>query len=196
MIVFAPVIALVGLVVALDVGFPVIFWQQRPGLCGRQFRLLKFRTMRAPYDNRFRRLSDEQRLSAVGRLLRRTRLDELPQLYNILVGDMSFVGPRPLLPCDQSPEYGARLSVRPGITGWAQINGGRIVTAQDKAVLDIWYIRNASFMMDLRIVLRTVQVILFGERLNINAVAHARTELEQAPGIALMPWSEIAAPAE
>ena len=194
-IVFAPVIALVGLLVALDVGFPVIFWQKRPGLHGRPFRILKFRTMHAPYDSLSRRLSDEQRLSAVGRFLRRTRLDELPQLYNILVGHMSFVGPRPLLPCDQSPEFAARLGVRPGITGWAQINGGRIVTARDKAILDIWYISNASFMLDLRIVLRTVHMILFGDRCNIDAIAEARIHLEQLAGLRLMP-SEIAIPAE
>src|SRR5262249_14993921 len=121
MITLAPVTVLVGLAVALDVGFPLVFWQQRPGLYGRPFTLFKFRTMAAPHDKQLRRVPDEQRLSALGRFLRRTRLDELPQLYNVLIGDMSLVGPRPLLPCDQSPDYAARLLVRPGITGWAQV---------------------------------------------------------------------------
>jgi lipopolysaccharide/colanic/teichoic acid biosynthesis glycosyltransferase len=196
MIVLTPIIGLVALAVALDVGFPVIFWQKRPGLHGRPFRVIKFRTMHAPYDKSFRRVSDEQRQSSLGRFLRRTRLDELPQLYNVLKGDMSFVGPRPLLPCDQSPEYAARLSVRPGITGWAQINGGRIITAGDKAILDIWYVGRASFMLDLRIVLGTVRMVLFGDQFNTDVVSEARRDLSRLPGIGSMAWSEIAAPAE
>ena len=173
----APFAMLVALVVALDVGFPVIFWQQRPGLYGRPFKLYKFRTMRAPHDKHQRRIPDDQRSSVVGRLLRRTRLDELPQLYNVLVGDMSLIGPRPLLPCDQAPDYAARLSVRPGITGWAQVNGGRIISASDKLILDIWYVQNVSLMLDLRIVLRTVKMVLFGDRINIEAVNQARSQL-------------------
>jgi hypothetical protein len=100
----APVALLVAFVVALDVGFPVIFWQQRPGLYGRPFKLYKFRTMRAPHDRQKMRIPDDQRSSAIGQFIRRTRLDELPQLYNVLVGDMSLIGPRPLLPRDQSPD--------------------------------------------------------------------------------------------
>jgi lipopolysaccharide/colanic/teichoic acid biosynthesis glycosyltransferase len=174
----APVTALIALVVALDVGFPVIFWQQRPGLFGRPFKLYKFRTMRAPHDKHSNRIPDDKRLSAVGRILRRARLDELPQLYNVLVGDMSFIGPRPLLPRDQSPDYTARLSVRPGITGWAQVNGGRIISASDKWILDIWYVHNASFVLDLKIVIRTVQMVLFGDRINAEAVYRARRDLD------------------
>ncbi len=177
----APIIALIALVVALDVGFPLIFWQQRPGLYGRPFKLYKFRTMGAPHDKRSRRIPDDQRLSAVGQMLRRTRLDELPQLYNVLIGDMSFIGPRPLLPRDQSPDYADRLLVRPGITGWAQVNGGRIISPPDKWILDIWYVQNASFMLDLRIVLRTVQMILLGDQINTEAVYCARSELDQFP---------------
>jgi lipopolysaccharide/colanic/teichoic acid biosynthesis glycosyltransferase len=177
MVTLAPVALLVALAVALDVGFPVLFWQQRPGLYGRPFKLYKFRTMGAPHDKHSRRIPDDQRLSAVGLILRRTRLDELPQLYNVLVGDMSFVGPRPLLPHDQSPDYARRLSVRPGITGWAQVNGGRIISPSDKCILDIWYVQNASFMLDLEIALRTIRMVLFGDRINLQAVYQARRDL-------------------
>jgi lipopolysaccharide/colanic/teichoic acid biosynthesis glycosyltransferase len=174
-----PVAMLLVLIVALDVGFPVIFWQQRPGLSGRPFKLYKFRTMRAAHDKHLERIPDDQRSSAIGQMLRRTRLDELPQLYNVLVGDMSLVGPRPLLPSDQSPGYAARLSMRPGVTGWAQVNGGRIIPTVDKLMLDIWYIQNASFVLDLTIVVRTVKMMLFGDRINTDAVNEARNHLGQ-----------------
>ena len=173
----APVTVLVAFIVALDVGFPLIFWQQRPGLYGRPFKMYKFRTMRAPHDKHWKRIPDDQRSSAVGQILRHTRLDELPQLYNVLVGDMSFVGPRPLLPHDQHPDYAARLSVRPGITGWAQVNGGRIISAPDKWILDIWYVQNASLLLDLKIIFRTVKMVLFGDRINTEAVHQARNDL-------------------
>jgi lipopolysaccharide/colanic/teichoic acid biosynthesis glycosyltransferase len=177
MVTLAPVAAMVAFIAALDVGFPVIFWQQRPGLYGRPFKLYKFRTMRASHDRHRTRVPDDQRSSAIGQLIRRIRLDELPQLYNVLVGDMSLVGPRPLLPRDQSPEYAARLSVRPGITGWAQVNGGRIIPTSEKCILDIWYAQNASFMLDLKIVLRTVMLILLGDRYNAEAVNQARSDV-------------------
>jgi len=189
----APVVALVACVVALDVGFPVIFWQQRPGSYGRPFRLYKFRTMGAPHDKGSRQIPDDQRLSAVGQILRRSRLDELPQVYNVLIGDMSFIGPRPLLPRDQCPDYADRLLVRPGITGWAQVNGGRIISPLDKWILDIWYVQNASFMLDFRIALRTVQMILFGDRINTEAVYYARSDLYptlKAPVLAEMTPAE------
>jgi lipopolysaccharide/colanic/teichoic acid biosynthesis glycosyltransferase len=172
-----PIVMLVAFIVLLDVGFPLIFWQQRPGLYGRPFKLYKFRTMRAPHDKLHKRIPDDQRLSAIGQLIRRIRLDELPQLYNVLVGDMSLIGPRPLLPRDQSPEYAARFSVRPGITGWAQVNGGRIISPSQKCILDIWYARNASFVLDLKIVLSTVKMIFFGDRVNIEAVTQAQGDL-------------------
>jgi len=176
-LILAPVVLLVAVIVTLDVGFPLIFWQQRPGLGGRPFKLYKFRTMSAPHDKHQNRIPDDQRFSAVGRILRRVRLDELPQLYNVLVGDMSLVGPRPLLPRDQAPEYAARLSVRPGITGWAQVNGGQIISTSDKLILDVWYVKNACLMLDLAIVLRTVKMILFGDRINVEAVNQARSHL-------------------
>jgi lipopolysaccharide/colanic/teichoic acid biosynthesis glycosyltransferase len=178
-LVLSPIVMLVAFIVALDAGFPVIFWQQRPGLYGRPFKLYKFRTMRAPHDKQRRRIPDDQRSSAVGQILRRTRLDELPQIYNVLIGDMSLIGPRPLLPCDQAPEYARRLSVRPGITGWAQVNGGRIISTSDKLILDVWYVQNASLAVDLAIIFRTVKMVLFGDRINTDAVNQARSNLGQ-----------------
>jgi lipopolysaccharide/colanic/teichoic acid biosynthesis glycosyltransferase len=122
-------------------------------------------------------IADEQRLSKIGKFLRQTHLDELPQLWNILAGQMSFVGPRPLLPKDQPEEYSVRKFVRPGLTGWAQVNGGRSVSAADKAALDIWYIENASFALDSRIFVRTVNMVLFGERSSAAMIGRAWHDL-------------------
>jgi lipopolysaccharide/colanic/teichoic acid biosynthesis glycosyltransferase len=168
----------VALFVAASVGFPVIFWQRRPGLGGRSFHLYKFRTMGAAHSADGRRLTDAERVHRVGNFLRRTRLDELPQLLNILRGDMSFVGPRPLLPRDQ-PKSCARLLVRPGLTGWAQVVGGRDIPPEDKAALDVWYVRNASLLLDLEIVLRTAPIVFFGERISERLIARARRELPE-----------------
>lgn len=176
----APVMLIAAILVAIDMGMPVCFWQQRPGRGGRPIRLYKFRTMRAPHDSNGRRLSDSERSSVVGRFLRRTRLDELPQLFSILSGEMSFVGPRPLLPIDQAPEYAARLLVSPGLTGWAQINGGREISAVDKAALDIWYVQNASLMLDLLIILKTIPMVIFGERKNQHYIQRAWSDLQNA----------------
>jgi lipopolysaccharide/colanic/teichoic acid biosynthesis glycosyltransferase len=187
----APVSFVVASLVALDVGWPVVFWQQRPGLGGRPFKLYKFRTMAAVHDLEGRRLSDSQRQTFLGRLIRRSRLDELPQLFNILVGDMSFVGPRPLLPVDQPSAYRARLLVRPGLTGWAQVQGGREVAAADKAALDVWYVRNASPWLDALILLRTVPMAIFGERVSAAAIRRAWHELHQA-GVCIAPSGNAA----
>lgn len=180
LILLAPLFLFVGLVVGADMGFPVVFWQQRPGLRGRSFRLYKFRTMRDAHDADGQRKSDDERVSAVGDFLRRTRLDELPQLLNILKGDMSFVGPRPLLPVDQPIDCAARLVVRPGLTGWAQIKGGRQISPSDKAALDEWYVRNMSFALDLEIILGTVPMLIFGERVTDSAVGQALQDLKIA----------------
>jgi lipopolysaccharide/colanic/teichoic acid biosynthesis glycosyltransferase len=169
----APVALIVSIIVMLDVGHPAIFWQQRPGLRGWPFRLYKFRTMAGAHDADGRRLADAERLSSVGRFLRQTHLDELPQLCNILVGEMSFVGPRPLLPADQSPAFSARLAVRPGLTGWAQIKGGRDLTASDKAALDVWYVRNASLRLDLQIIWGTLRTIWSKDRADATAIRQA-----------------------
>lgn len=173
----SPLMAVTALLVALAIGHPILFRQARPGRAGVPFRLYKFRTMRDPFVPSRGALSDSQRLTAVGAWLRRTRLDELPQLWNILRGDMSFVGPRPLLVCDQCERDRARLLVRPGLTGWAQVTGGSILSADDKAALDVWYIKNASFALDLEIALRTIPFLWRGERVRADHVALAWREL-------------------
>lgn len=174
----SPILALVAILVASDVGLPVVFWQQRPGRGGRPFKLYKYRTMHPAHDAQGNRLADELRSSNIGNLLRRSRLDELPQLYNILMGEMSLVGPRPLLQIDQPQKQMLRLLVRPGLTGWAQVNGGREISTEDKEALDIWYITNASLWLDITILLRTLAIVICGDRINASAVnaAHARLQ--------------------
>jgi lipopolysaccharide/colanic/teichoic acid biosynthesis glycosyltransferase len=180
LVALSPVMAVVGILVVLDVGLPIMFWQERPGLFGRPFRVYKFRTMGAAHDVQGRRRYDEERVSAIGRFLRRARLDELPQLFSIFAGRMSFVGPRPLLPVDQSDAYAARLLVRPGLTGWAQINGGRSISAADKAALDVWYVHNVSLTLDVKILFATLPMVLFGERVTHQAIVQAWSDLQGA----------------
>ncbi|MGO8833967.1 MAG: sugar transferase [Roseiarcus sp.] len=160
----SPVFVLVGLGVLIDVGWPVVFWQKRDGRAGAPFLVYKFRTLRAPFDRRGRFVEDGQRTSRFGRLLRRTRLDELPQMWNVMAGDMSFVGPRPLLLVDQPRTSALRLRVLPGLTGWAQIHGGKLVAVDEKGVLDDWYVEHASLWLDIRIILRTAAIVILGDR--------------------------------
>jgi lipopolysaccharide/colanic/teichoic acid biosynthesis glycosyltransferase len=176
----------------VDVGSPVLFWQQRTGLNGRNFLLHKFRTLQPPYDWRGQKVPDEQRLSWIGQLLRKMRLDELPQFLNVLVGDMSLIGPRPLLPQDQPATPSVRLMVRPGITGWAQVNGGTHLTADEKDELDEWYIRHASPWLDLRILALTPIRVLTGNRPSAQALAQARAERGAAPVRAASPTPQSA----
>jgi lipopolysaccharide/colanic/teichoic acid biosynthesis glycosyltransferase len=178
----SPLLVLIALLVAARMGRPVLFWQRRPGMGGKPFHVLKFRTMRAEVDPDGRRLTDQERMNALGNLLRRSRLDELPQLINILRGDMSIVGPRPLLPRDLAEGHTSRLVVRPGLTGWAQVIGGRAISAEDKAALDIWYVHSASIALDLRIMLKTVPMVLFGEKVDHGAVASTLSELRRMSG--------------
>ncbi|MEL6297988.1 MAG: sugar transferase [Pseudomonadota bacterium] len=180
LILLLPVMVMTALVTAVAVGFPVAFWQVRPGMHGRSFKLYKFRTMRPAFDSDGRRLADHERVSAVGNFVRHTRLDELPQLINIVAGHMSFIGPRPLLPRDQDTRDQARLLVRPGLTGWAQVVGGRAVSADDKAALDVWYVKNASLLLDLTIALRTIPMILFGETIDRDKISQAWADLLDA----------------
>ena len=176
LVLLSPILFFVALVVAASIGSPVVFWQRRPGRRGKPFHLYKFRTMGASHTADGRRLPDTHRVSKIGKLMRRTRLDELPQLINIIRGEMSFVGPRPLLPQDQPKASAARLLVRPGLTGWAQVVGGRDTPPDDKAALDAWYVRNASLLLDLKIIARTIPIILFGERISQSLIERARHE--------------------
>ena len=160
----SPVLALVSLFVMLDVGGPVVFWQERVGRGGRRIRVHKFRTLGHPLSASGRLLSDEERLSPFGRFLRLTRLDEAPQLFDVLRGDLSLIGPRPLLPADLPPHAFIRLLAPPGLTGWAQVHGGKLVSAQEKGDLDAWYVRNASLLVDLRILLLTLRAPFRGDR--------------------------------
>ena len=176
LVLLSPILLFVALVVAASIGSPVVFWQRRPGRRGKPFHLYKFRTMGASHGADGRRLPDTHRVSKIGKFMRRTRLDELPQLINIIRGDMSFVGPRPLLPQDQPKASAARLLVRPGLTGWAQVVGGRDISPEDKAALDVWYVRNASPLLDLGIVARTIPIIFFGERISQSLIERAHRE--------------------
>ena len=191
LIVLAPLFFGLAVLVAIDIGLPVAFWQQRPGRKGYPFRLYKFRSMMAAHDEYGERVPDPARTTIVGDFLRRTRFDELPQLVNILRGDMSFVGPRPLLPADQSPAYAARLLVRPGLTGWAQVKGGRELSARDKAALDIWYVVNASFLLDLKIMAWTVPMLFSRETTNPVAIDRAWHDLESAGICAQGQWAPL-----
>ncbi len=175
----APIMVVIGIANGLVHGLPVMFWQQRPGLNGRPFRVFMFRSLLGAHDEMGQRLPDEQRETWFGRFLRATHLDELPQLLNIFMGHMSFVGPRPLLVTDQLEQFNGRLLVRPGLTGWAQVNGGKSVAASDKMALDFWYIRNASFALDAKIVIYTIYMLLHGERENQEAVDQAWLELQR-----------------
>jgi len=178
-ILFLPLLALTALLVACDVGFPLLFWQQRPGLHGKAFRLYKFRTMRQSgrkldEDRLTHKSSDADRTSFLGKMLRRLRLDELPQLFHIIAGTMSFVGPRPLLPEDQPADGIIRLSARPGVTGWAQIHGGDALTPEEKLLLDAWYIQHMSLWLDIRILLRTLLVVFKADKPRTQVIEQIR----------------------
>lgn len=159
LVLFSPLFLLTALVIRLGMGSPVLFRQQRPGLHGKLFDFLKFRTMTDARDAQGRLLPDEIRLTPIGHLLRRLSLDELPQFLNVIKGDMSLVGPRPLLP-EYLPLYDAqqarRHEVKPGITGWAQVNGRNAVTWEERFKLDVWYVDHCSFWLDLKILVLTV----------------------------------------
>lgn len=179
----APLLALVALLIALNVGVPILFYQMRPGYLGRIFKLLKFRTMREAFDANGRILDDKLRTPLVGRILRRTRLDELPQFWNVLVGDMTIIGPRPLLERDLYllDDLGQeRCRVKPGITGWAQVHGGHQLAPDEKLALDLWYVRNASLTVDLTIAWRTIQMMIFGEKVDTSAIDRAKAAIQPA----------------
>jgi lipopolysaccharide/colanic/teichoic acid biosynthesis glycosyltransferase len=155
---FAPLLLVVAILIRLKLGSPVLFVQERPGLRGRPFRMVKFRTMTDERGPDGELLSDAVRLTAFGKLLRATTLDEFPEMWNVLVGDMSVVGPRPLL-MRYLGRYDAfqarRMEVKPGVTGWAQVNGRNALSWDEKFALDVWYVDNRTFGLDMRIVVKT-----------------------------------------
>ena len=173
-----PVIALVALAIAYKFGWPIFFTQIRPGRNGRLFRMIKFRTMSNARDASGKLLPDQQRLGRFGRFVRSTSLDELPELLNVIKGDMSLVGPRPLfrhyLPL-YSAEQARRHDVRPGITGWAQVNGRNDVDWPARFAMDVWYVENHSFWLDLKILLLTVLKVV--QRDGINPQGKVEMEL-------------------
>jgi lipopolysaccharide/colanic/teichoic acid biosynthesis glycosyltransferase len=186
---FDLLVSLVGLILALPVmlfiallllfvqGWPVFFCQPRPGYCGQIFNLCKFRSMRAAVDRHGNPLPDGQRLTRIGKFLRATSLDELPEILNVIKGEMSLVGPRPLLVEyleRYSPEQARRHDVLPGITGWAQVNGRNILSWEDKFRLDVWYVDHWSFGLDLKILGMTVGLVL--RREGISQPGQATTQ--------------------
>lgn len=169
LLLLGPVLLLLALAVAIALGRPVLFVQLRPGLNGMPFKMYKFRSMREACDHDGRPLDDALRMTWFGRFLRASSFDELPELWNVLLGDMSLVGPRPLLmeylPL-YTPEQMRRHDVRPGITGWAQVNGRNAISWEEKFALDIWYVDHRSLMLDLRILLLTALHILHPSGVN------------------------------
>ena len=175
-IALSPLIALTALAVRLAMGRPVLFTQVRSGRNGRPFRMIKFRSMTDARDRSGQLLDDAERLPPFGRLLRRTRLDELPELWNVLLGDMSLIGPRPLLPeslAAMGSDAWKRGSMRPGLTGWAQVNDNALLDERDKLALDLWYVERASLRLDLLILAKTFTVIAMGDRINQTELGRA-----------------------
>jgi len=167
--IFLPVLAILVLCVRKWIGSPVLFSQNRPGFCGKPFKLYKFRTMTELRNAEGVLLPDEDRLTRFGRFLRGTSLDELPELFNVLKGEMSLVGPRPLLMqylTRYTPEQARRHEVKPGITGWAQVNGRNALTWEEKFKLDVWYVDHQTLWLDVKIIFMTVWKILKREGIN------------------------------
>ncbi len=169
-IVALPVVAVAAVAVAVDIGWPVFFVQSRSGLGGQSFAMAKLRSMTEACGPDGRLLPDGQRLTRLGRFLRRYRIDELPGLWHVLRGEMSMIGPRPLLPRTilLLGEGGCRRgAMRPGLTGWAQVNGNALLDDDEKLAFDLWYIEHASWQLDLAILAKTVRVVVFGEQIGI-----------------------------
>jgi lipopolysaccharide/colanic/teichoic acid biosynthesis glycosyltransferase len=166
LVLLSPVIIIISLLVWRRMGRPVLFRQVRPGRHGKPFQMIKFRTMRDAHDRNGKPLSDADRLTPLGRFLRSTSLDELPELWNVIKGDMSLVGPRPLL-MDYLPLYSPtqarRHDVRPGVTGWAQVNGRNALGWEEKFALDVWYVENHSIALDLKVIWMTIRKVISRE---------------------------------
>jgi sugar transferase EpsL len=173
-IIFAPFILILTILIRYFMGSPIVFKQQRPGLNAKSFYIYKFRTMNSQKNNHGELLPDAQRLTNFGRFLRSTSLDELPSLWNVLKGEMSLVGPRPLL-MEYVPLYNAeqarRHEVKPGITGWAQVNGRNAISWQEKFKLDIWYVDHQSLWLDMEIIFLTVKKVFFRDGISAKGEA-------------------------
>jgi lipopolysaccharide/colanic/teichoic acid biosynthesis glycosyltransferase len=172
LLLFSPILLVVAILLRARMGTPIMFTQQRPGKYGKIFTVYKFRTMTSDCDADGNLLSDEERLIPLGQFLRKASLDELPQLWNVLIGDMSFVGPRPLLIRylgRYNTEQARRHNVKPGITGWAQVNGRNALTWDQKFKLDLWYVDNWSLWLDFKILLLTVKKVFKQEGISQSA---------------------------
>ena len=172
----APLMGVVAFLVRINMGRPVLFTQVRPGLHGKPFTIYKLRTMLDERDEGGRLLPDDKRLTGLGQFLRKTSVDELPEFFNVIRGEMSIVGPRPLLMqyLDRyTPEQARPHEVKPGITGWAQVNGRNALTWEDKFKLDVWYVDHQSFWLDLRIIGMTVMKVLKREGISAEGEATA-----------------------
>jgi lipopolysaccharide/colanic/teichoic acid biosynthesis glycosyltransferase len=174
LLLLSPVIAIVAWQIRRKLGSPVLFRQVRPGLDGKPFEMIKFRTMRDAVDAQGNPLPDSERMTPFGSFLRSSSLDELPELWNVLKGDMSLVGPRPLLmeylPL-YSPEQYRRHEVRPGVSGWAQVNGRNALSWEDKFKLDVWYVDNRSFWLDLKVIFLTLKKVVVREGISAEGEA-------------------------
>ena len=170
----SPLIVIIVAIVKTVLGDPIFFRQFRPGINGKLFTLYKFRTMTNALDGNNALLPDAQRLTKLGKFLRATSMDELPELYNVLKGDMSIVGPRPLLIqyLDRyTPEQARRHEVKPGLTGWAQVNGRNAISWEEKFKLDVWYVDNQTFLLDVKIILLTIKKVLLREGISADGEA-------------------------
>ena len=174
LVVLTPVLAITAYKVKKELGSPVLFRQTRPGLHGKPFEMIKFRTMKDATDKEGNALPDSERLTEFGKKLRASSLDELPELWNVLKGDMSLVGPRPLL-MEYLPLYSAeqakRHNVRPGVTGYAQVNGRNSLSWEDKFKLDTWYVEHQSFLLDMKILLKTVKKVIIKDGISAEGEA-------------------------
>ena len=184
LILLSPFLLIISLAVLYYHGSPILFRQQRPGYQGKSFWIYKFRTMTGARDDKGELLPDSERLTRQGKFLRATSLDELPTLFNVLRGEMSLVGPRPLLMQyleRYSPEQSRRHDVLPGITGWAQINGRNAITWEDKFRLDVWYVDHWSIWLDVKILARTLKHVIKREGISEPGYATAREFMGSAP---------------
>ena len=174
LVLLGPVLIIVALMICVKLGRPIFFLQLRPGLKGKPFEIIKFRTMMNLADDNENSLPDGKRLTTIGKFLRSTSIDEIPELWNVMKGDMSLVGPRPLL-MEYLPLYNKdqvrRHEIRPGITGWAQINGRNALSWEEKFELDVWYVDNQSFWLDLKILFKTIKQVFLRDSISAEGEA-------------------------